>query len=157
MQEINGITLQRYAELICSTTDTVTENEFWEVLAKEGITIDSWQPIKDGWNAELFKPENYLTLQQDYNNALEQAIEKKNNGNAPCTLETFADLYAQMYYRKDPNNTENLMDFSEMLKLNNIAPLKWTEFSGYWAPKTAREEYSQKFYDLINEYSVKYI
>ena len=81
---------------------------------------------------------------------------KKNYGNPPCTLETFADLYSQMYYRKDPVNPENLMEFSKMLESNNIAPLKWTEYSGYSAPKTSRDEYSQKFYDLINEYSVKY-
>ena len=156
MEEVNGISLKKYAELIVSTTDTVTEAEFWEVLAKEGITLESWQPIKDGWNAELMKPENYLTVAQEYNGYLEEAIEKKNNGNPPCTMETFADLTAQMYYRKDPDNPENLMDFSKMLESNNLAPLKWTEYSGYWAPKTAREEYSQKFYDLLNEYSVRY-
>ena len=157
MEEVNGISLKTYAELIASTTDTVTEQEFWDVLAKEGITLESWQPIKDGWNQELMKPENYLTVAQEYNGYLEEAIEKKNNGNPPCTLETFADLYAQMYYRKDPVNSENLMEFTKMLESNNLAPLKWTEYSGYWAPKTARDEYSQKFYDLINEYSVKYI
>src|SRR6187455_3248245 len=114
MEEVNGISLKKYAELIASTTDTVTEAEFWEVLAKEGITLESWQPIKDGWNAELMKPENYLTVAQEYNGYLEEAIEKKNNGNPPCTMETFADLTAQMYYRKDPDNPENLMDFSKM-------------------------------------------
>lgn len=157
MQDINGITLQKYAELICSTTDTVTEDEFFEVLSKQGISKESWQPIKDGWNAELMKPENYLTLQQDYNNALEAAVTAKNNGNAPCSLETFADLNAQFYYRKDPANNNEIMDYNEILKQNNLAPLKWTEYSGYWAPKTARDEYSQKYYDELNKASAKYM
>lgn len=157
MNEINGITIQRYAELICSVTDTVTEDEFWAALLKEGITKEQWQPIKDGWNAELFIPENYLTLQQDYNNALESTIEKKNNGNPPCSLETFADLNAQFYYRKDPNNNNELMEYIEVLKQNSIAPLKWTEYSGYWAPKTARDEFSQKYFDLLNIASAKYM
>ncbi len=157
MEEINGITLKKYAELIASTTDTVTNEEFFAELAKEGITQDSWQPIKDGWNAELMKPENYLTLQQEYNNALEEAIEKKNNGNAPCTLETFADLNAQFYYRKDPAKNNEAMDYMEILNQNGLAPLKWTEFSGYWAPKTARDEYAQKYFDLLNAASAKYM
>jgi len=157
MQEINGITIKRYAELICSTTDTVTEEEFWQALEKEGISRDAWQPIKDGWNAELMNPENYLTLQQDYNNALEAAVEKKNNGNAPCTIETFADLNAQFYYRKDPNNNNEPMDYNEILKQNNLAPLKWTEYSGYWAPKTAKDEYAQKYFDLLNAATAKYM
>ena len=157
MQEINGVTLKRYAELICATTDTVTEEEFWQALEKEGFSRDAWQPIKDGWNAELFKPENYLTLQQEYNNALEEAVEKKNNGNPPCSLETFADLNAQFYYRKDPANNNEVMEYTKVLESNNIAPLKWTEYSAYWAPKTARDEYSQKYYDLLNIASAKYM
>ncbi|HMT10896.1 MAG TPA: hypothetical protein PKA39_04655, partial [Ignavibacteria bacterium] len=95
MQEINGISLKRYAELIASTTDTVTEDEFWIALEKEGMSKDSWQPVKDGWNEKLFDPNNYLTIAQDYNNFLEEAIEKKNGGSPPCTLEQFADLNAQ--------------------------------------------------------------
>ncbi len=157
MEDINGITLKRYAELIASTTDTVTEDEFWEVLAKEGITLESWQPIKDGWNAELMKPESYLTVAQDYNKFLEEAIEKKNNGNPPCSIETFADLNAQLYYRKDPAKNNEIMDFTEILKQNNLAPLKWTEYSGYWALKTTSDEYSQKYYDLLNEATSKYM
>ena len=157
MQDINGITLKRYAELICATTDTVTEEEFWQAIEKEGVSRDAWQPVKDGWNAELFKPENYLTLQQEYNNALEDAVEKKNNGNPPCSLETFAELNAQFYYRKDPENNNEVMEYSKVLASNNIAPLKWTEYSAYWAPKTAREEYSQKYYDLLNTASAKYM
>ncbi len=157
MKEINGITIQRYAELICATTDTVTEEEFWQAIEKEGISRDAWQLIKDGWNAELFKPENYLTLQQDYNNALEKAVENKYNGNPPCSLETFADLNAQFYYRKDPANNNEVMEYTKVLESNNIAPLKWTEYSAYWAPKTARDEYSQKYYDLLNIASAKYM
>ncbi len=157
MQEINGVSLKKYAELIASTTDTATDEEFWQALAKSGYNIDTWQPIKDGWNAELMKPENYLTLQQEYNNALEEAIEKKNNGNPPCTLETFADLNAQFYYRKDPANNNEVMDYMEILKQNGLAPLKWTEYSGYWAPKTARDEWAQKYYDLLNMASAKYM
>lgn len=157
MQEINGVTLKRYAELICATTDTVTEEEFWQAIAKEGISKDAWQPIKDGWNAELFKPENYLTLQQEYNNALEEAVEKKNNGNPPCSLETFADLNAQFHYRKDPANNNEVMEYTKVLESNNIAPLKWTEYSAYWAPKTSRDEYSQKYYDMLNIASAKYM
>ncbi len=157
MKDINGITIQRYAELICCTTDTVTEDEFWAALEKEGISKDLWQPVKDGWNAELFKPENYMTLQQDYNNALEAAIEKKNNGNPPCSIEEFADLNAQFYYRKDPNNNNEQMDYNEILVQNNLAPLKWTEYSGYWAPKTTKAEYSEKYFELLNQASLKYM
>lgn len=157
MQEINGITIQRYAELICSTTDTTNENEFWQALEKEGISKEAWQPVKDGWNAELFKPENYLGLMQDYNNALEKAVEIKNNGNPPCSLETFADINAQISYRKDPDNPEQNMDYERIMKENGISSLKWTEYSGYWAPKTAREDYMQQYYDLLNKYSAKYM
>ena len=157
MQEINGITIQRYAELICSTTDTANEEEFWQALEKEGISKDAWQPIKDGWNAELMKPENYLGLAQDYNNALEKAVENKNNGNPPCSLDTFADINAQIYYRKDHDNPEQNMDYEKIMKENGITSLKWTEYSGYWAPKTAREDFMQQYYDLLNKYSAKYI
>jgi hypothetical protein len=157
MQEINGITIQRYAELICSTTDTTNENEFWQALEKQGISKEAWQPVKDGWNAELIKPENYLGLMQDYNNALEKAVEIKNNGNPPCSLETFADIYAQISYRKDPDNPEQNMDYERIMKENGITSLKWTEYSGYWAPKTAREDYMQQYYDLLNKYSAKYM
>lgn len=157
MQEINGITIQRYAELICSTTDTTNENEFWQALEKQGISKEAWQPVKDGWNAELFKPENYLGLMQDYNNALEKAVEIKNNGNPPCSLETFADINAQISYRKDPDNPEQNMDYERIMKENGITSLKWTEYSGYWAPKTAREDYMQQYYDLLNKYSAKYM
>lgn len=156
MQEINGITVKRYAELICSTTDTVTEDEFWEVLKKERISKEQWQLIKDGWNAELIKPENYLGLAQDYNNALEQAVEKKNNGNPPCSLKTFADINAQIYYRKDPNDQEKNMDYETIMKENGITSLKWVEYSGYWSPKTAREEHMQEYYDLLNKFTLKY-
>lgn len=157
MQEINGISLKRYAELIASTTDTVTEDEFWAALEKEGMNKDSWQPVKDGWNAKIFEPENYLTLAQDYNNCLEEAIEKKNGGKPPCTLEQFADLNAQFYYRKDPDKNNEQMEYSRILEMNGLAPLKWTEYSGYWAPKTARDEYSQKYFDLLNQASAKYM
>jgi len=157
MQEINGISLKRYAEFIASTTDTVTEEEFWIALEKEGMSKDSWQPVKDGWNAKLFDPNNYLTIAQEYNNFLEAAIEKKNGGNPPCTLEQFADLNAQFYYRKDPENENNQMEFKRILEVNNLALLKWTEFSGYWAPKTARDEYAQKYFDLLNLASAKYM
>jgi hypothetical protein len=156
METINGITLERYAELVSKTTDTITTEEFWQAIENEGVSREDWIAAKDGWNAVIFDPNNYLTLMQDYNEYFEKCIEIKNNGNAPCTLEKFADINAQLYYRKDPNDTEKNMDYEAIMKDNGIAPLKWTEYSGYWAPKTAREEYMQKYYDLLNEYSRKY-
>ncbi len=49
------------------------------------------------------------------------------------------------------------LEYNKILESNNIAPLKWTEYSGYWAPKTARNEFSQKYFDLLNIASAKYM
>lgn len=157
METINGISLERYAELVTKTMDTVTEDEFWKAIENQGVSREDWIAAKDGWNAQLFDQNNYLTLMQDYNNYLEKHVEIKNNGTPPCTLEKFADINAQLYYRKDPEDNEKNMDYEAIMKDNGIAPLKWTEFSGYWAPKTAREEYMRKYYDLLNEYAMKYM
>lgn len=157
METIRGISLERYAELVSKTTDTVTEEEFWQAIAQEGVSREDWIAAKDGWNAVIFDPNNYLTLMQDYNNHFERFIEQKNNGNAPCSLERFADINAQLYYRKDPEDNDKNMGYEAVLKANGIAPLKWTEFSGYWAPKTARDEHMQEYYDLLNAYSQKYV
>jgi hypothetical protein len=156
METINGISLQRYAELISKTTDTVTEEEFWQAIENEGVTRDEWVPVKDGWNAKIFAPENYMTIAQDYNNFLEQAITEKNGGGAPCSMEKFADLNAQLQYRKDPADSEKSMDFMDILKENGLAPLKWTEYSGYWAPKVYKEEHQDKYYSLLTQYAQKY-
>lgn len=156
METINGISLERYAELVSKTTDTVTEEEFWQSIENEGVSREEWINAKDGWNKELMNPDNYLTTMQDYNNHFERFIELKNNGNPPCSIEKFADINAQIYYRKDPNDNTKNMDYEAIMKDNGITSLKWTEYSGYWAPKTAREEHMQKYYDLLNEYTLKY-
>lgn len=156
METINGISLERYAELVSKTTDTITEEEFWQVVLNEGVTREDWIAAKDAWNKELMNPDNYLTVMQEYNYHFERFIELKNNGNAPCTLEKFADINAQLYYRKDPADNEKLMGYEAVLKDNGIASLKWTEYSGYWAPKTAREEHMQQYFDLLNLYTLKY-
>jgi hypothetical protein len=156
MDTIKGISLKRYAELISSITDTVTEEEFWQAIESEGVKREDWPEIKDGWNAVIFATENYLTHTQDYNNYFEQAIERKNNGKAPCTLEKFADITAQLYYRKDPDKPEQMMGYEAIMKDNNIAPLKWTEYSGYWAPKSVRDEYASEYFGYFNKYSEKY-
>lgn len=157
MDTIKGITLERYAEIISKTTDTVTMEEFWQAIENEGVSRDDWAVVKDGWNAVICDPNNYLTLMQDYNTHFERFIEIKNNGNAPCTLEKFADINAQISYRKDPADKEKNMDYEAIMQDNGIAPLKWTEYSAYWAPKTAREEHMQKYYDLLTQYSQKYM
>lgn len=156
MESIKGINLKQYAELISKTADATNEDDFWRIIESNGVTRADWIEAKDGWNQKIMAVENYLTVTKNYTTYLEQAVTEKNKGQAPCSLESYADISVQISYRKNPSKPTELLGFEEVMKENHLSSYKWVEFAGYWAPKVILPEYSAKYFSLFTQLGEKY-
>jgi hypothetical protein len=135
MDAINGVTLEKYAELCALMADTGTDTARQTAIAEEnGVKSADWEAAKAGFTAKMSDPADMGKTALAFMPLMQAAQTRMRGGKEPCTLETYAKVHAEMANRKDPADSSKKIDYMVVLAENGFTQPKWLECESYWTP-----------------------
>jgi len=138
MDEFNGVTLQKYAELCALMADTGTDVAKQEAIAEaNGVSKADWNAAKDGFTKKMMDPADMGKTAMAFMPLMQEAQAKARGGAEPCTLETYSKVHAAMAFRKDPSDPTKKIDHMVVLQEFGFTQPKWLECENYWTPIVA--------------------
>jgi hypothetical protein len=127
------IPIEQYADLCALMADTggdvAKENA---VAAQAGVSPEQWAASKAGWTAKMSDPNDMGRTAMAFMPLYQAAQARARGGKAPCTLEFYAKVHAEMAFKKDA--TGNQMNHHLVLAENGTHHQAWLECEGYWTP-----------------------
>ncbi len=130
MQPINGISLERYAELGAVIADFVNDTaKVNEAVQREGVALSDWEAAKTGWTARMQDMSLMGRVAMAYMPLYQAALAKRKGGQAMASYEDFVAVSAAMkVYGPEVG-----------LKACNVSMSDWTEVAGHWNNTMARD------------------
>ena len=157
METISGITLEKYAELLVQMSDCGEDADACAAIAEAGgFSRPDWETAKQGFTQKMSDPSDMGKTAMAFMPFYQAALDRKNAGKEPCTLEEYSFVHAEMAFRKDPADNSKKIDFKLVLKENNVTENQYNEWNSYWTPRVSTPgEIHQKFAALIQQHSDK--
>lgn len=132
---INGVTLEKYAELCALMADTGTDEAKQIAIAEaNGVKADDWKAAKDGFTKKMMDPTDMGKTAMAFMPLMQEAQAKARGSKEPCTLEVYTKVHAEMAFRKDPKDPTKQIDFMAVLQEHGFTQPKWLECENYWTP-----------------------
>ncbi len=154
MEAINGITLERYAELLAKTIEAgEDELEILKIIEKDGISAENWKKAKHGWSDRMRDPADNGRTTALFMPFYEAALERKYVEKEPCSLEEFTRIHCEITYRKDPKDLRKQINYEDVLKENGLTVAKWGLYNSFWTPRIAMPQYRKIFTELVQKNS----
>lgn len=127
------IPIEQYAELCALMADTAGDvNKENAIAAQFGVSPEMWHASKTGYTARMSDPNDMGRTAMAFMPLYQAAQAKARGGKAPCTLEFYTKVHAEMAYLKDPMG--NQMNHHLVLAQNGTHHQAWLECEGYWTP-----------------------
>lgn len=135
MDTINGVTLEKYAELCALMAETGTDEAKQIAIAEaNGVKADDWKAAKDGFTKKMMDPADMGKTAMAFMPLMQAAQAKARGGAEPCTLEVYTKVHAEMAFRKDPADPTKKIDYMKVIEENGFTQGKWLECENYWTP-----------------------
>lgn len=135
MDAINGVTLEKYAELCALMADTAgDESKEIAIAEANGVSGADWKAAKVGYTARMTDPADMGKTALAFMPLLQAAQTKMRGGAEPISLEDYARIKANMALRKDPADPSKQLDYNIVLAENGWTHQKWIECENYWTP-----------------------
>lgn len=154
------IPIEQYAELCALMGATGGDvNQENAIAANHGVSPEQWAASKAGWTAKMSDPNDGGRTALAFMPLYQAAQARMRGGGAPCTLEFYAKVHAEMTLLKDPMG--NKLNHHLVLAQNGTHHQAWLECEGYWTPQVAgklilgqpnpkyNDELGQKFQQLL--------
>lgn len=130
MQPINGISLERYAELGAVVADFVNDPQrVAEAVTQEGVALADWEAAKAGWTARMQDMSLMGRVAMAYMPLYQAALAKRKGGQATASYEDFVAGSAAL----------KVYGYEVGLKACGVSSSDWTEIAGHWNNTMARE------------------
>lgn len=155
------ISLEQYANLCVLMSDTAgDETQETAIAEAHGVSGEEWKTSKTAFTAQMSDPADMGKTAMAFMPLYQAALDKKRGGGAPCTLELYSKIHAEMAFRKDPANPAQKIDYNIVLAENGYTHQTWLECESYWTPRVATDTdpkfdavQAQKFRVLIQQES----
>lgn len=135
MDSINGVSLEKYAELCALMSETGTDTAKQITIAEaNGVKADDWNAAKDGFTKKMMDPSDMGKTAMAFMPLMQAAQSKARGGAEPCSLEKYAKVHAEMTSRKDPADPSKKLDYMIVLQENGFTQGQWLECENYWTP-----------------------
>lgn len=118
---INGISLERYAELSADVSDTQDPVKQAELVAQKGVSAADWEAAKAGWTARMQDMSLMGQVATRYMPLYQAALAKK----SPAPQVSFEDYVAM-------SGAVPVIGYEGMLAHYKITQAQWTQIAGYW-------------------------
>ena len=89
---INGISLERYAELSAEVADTQDPEKQAEIVGKLGVARADWEAAKAGWTARMQDMSLMGQVAMRYMPLYQAALEKKKGGAPQVSFEDYVAM-----------------------------------------------------------------
>jgi len=122
MTPINGISLERYAELGAEVTDVVNDPEACaRIVEKLGVTRADWEAAHKGWLARMQDPANMGRIATAYGPMYQAALARK-NGTVDCSFDDYVAL----------SGARKALGAQRFAAQYNINDATWWQLAGAW-------------------------
>jgi len=123
---IAGISLELYAELSADVSDHLNDPaKQVEVVAKKGISKESWDAAKAGWTARMQDMSLMGQVAMRYMPLYQAALEKESGGKPQISFEDYVAM----------SGAAKAMSIEGMLAFYKITMNDWTLIAGDWNTK----------------------
>jgi hypothetical protein len=127
------IPIEQYADLCALMADTAGDvNRENAIAGQHGVSADLWHASKTGYTAKMSDPNDMGRTAMAFMPLYQAAQARARGGKAPCTLEFYAKVHAEMAWMKD--GAGNQMNHHLVLANNGTHHQPWLECEGYWTP-----------------------
>ena len=149
LSPIEGVTLEKYAELCAKMANTPNNDDAFAAVAEaNGVSRESWTAARAGWNARMEDPATAGTTAIAYMPLYQAALAKYGGPVATATIEEYIEMSAMINTDLQGPNARS-KDFDAMYAKFNIDPPKWSQISTYWVDRLTKET------DLATDYAEK--
>jgi hypothetical protein len=138
---INGISLERYAELAADCSDTQDPNQQAEIVSKKGVSRADWEAAKAGWTARMADMSLMGQVATRFMPLYNAELAKKSGG-APTV--TFEDYVAM-------SGTAKAIGYEAMLAHYKVTPAQWTQIGMHWNTKIPTNPQYMQFGLLVEQ------
>lgn len=129
-QPINGISLERYADLGAATADVLDDQaKLAEVLASEGVGATDWDAAKKGWTARMQDMALMGRVATAYMPLYQAALARRKGGQATASYDDFVAVSAAI----------KVFGYEPALAACKVKASDWTEVSTHWTSTMSRE------------------
>lgn len=123
---IAGISLELYAELSADVSDHLNDaNAQADIVAKKGITRESWDAAKAGWTARMQDMALMGQVAMRYMPLYQAALAKRSGGKPEITFEEYVAM----------SGAAKALSIEGMLAFYKITMSDWTLIAGDWNAK----------------------
>jgi hypothetical protein len=136
---INGISLERYAELSAEVAHTQDPEQQAQVVGQLGVARADWDAAKNGWTARMQDMSLMGAVATRYMPLYQAALAKK----SPAPQISFEEYVAM-------GGAAAALGYQAMLAHYGVSQAQWTQIAGHWTSTIpTRPEYMQ--YGLLVE------
>lgn len=129
-QPINGISLERYAELGAAISDVQgNAAKEAEVVQGEGVSAGDWEAAKAGWTARMQDMALMGKVAMAYMPLYQAALAARKGGAARVSYEDFVHVSAAI----------QCVGFEAAMAACGLSQSDWTEAAGHWNGEMARD------------------
>jgi hypothetical protein len=139
MSPINGISLEKYAELCAKMANcSINDDEFARIAAENGVARADWEAARKGWNERMENTATAPVVAIAYMPLYQAALAKYGGPVATATFEEYIEMTAMIntYLETEPKRPK---DFEPMYAKFGINPQKWSQISTYWVDRLTKE------------------
>jgi hypothetical protein len=127
------ISIETYAELCARMADTGgDEAKELAIAAAQGVSAEEWKAAKAGFTAKMSDPKDMGKTAMAFMPLYQAAQARARGGQAPCTLEQYTTVHAEMAFRKDAAGQQ--IQHQLVLAQHGFTHQAWLECEGYWTP-----------------------
>ena len=130
------ITLEQYADLCALMADTAGDQaKEFAIAGQRGVGAPEWTAAKAHYTQKMSDPGDMGRTAMAFMPLYQAAQARARGGSAPCSLETYTKVHAEMAFRKDPLG--NKIYYQLVLAEHGYSHQSWLECEGYWTPRVA--------------------
>jgi hypothetical protein len=130
LQPINGISLERYADLGAAISDCMEDAaKVAQIVQQEGVALPDWEAAKTGWTARMQDMSLMGRVAMAYMPLYQAALAKRKGGQAQASYEDFVAVSAAI----------KVFGFEGALNASGVTMADWTEVAGHWNQAMGRE------------------
>lgn len=119
---INGISLERYAELSAEVEGTQDPNAQAEIVGKLGVQRADWEAAKTGWTARMQDMSLMGQVATRFMPLYQAALAKKSGGAPQVSFEDYVAM----------SGCVPVIGFEGMLQHYKVTQAQWTMIAGHW-------------------------
>lgn len=119
---INGISLDRYAELSAEVSDTQDPEKQAAIVAQLGVQRADWEAAKNGWTARMQDMSLMGQVATRFMPMYQAALARKSGGAPQVSFEDYVAMSACV----------PVIGFEGMLQHYRVTSAQWTMIAGHW-------------------------